>query len=473
MTGVNTKLTASFGEASIDIAELSKKLGLDKILAASEAAEAERKEKAAKEKAEAAAKAENERMEALVKAATGEQAQKLETALQLVKALSDQAALKNEEMGAAIKEKEAEILAVKEQVSQLLAARDNSGTGFNAQLMKAKYSGEDALEKEVENVVLLSYLMEKGVFETKYGAEHQKAVNGASSIEVSSETYESIFSQRILRDIQAKLIVGAMFEEMPMQAKSLTMLVEPEAGEASWVDASTYGKPETTGVEIKSTLSEITFRTHKLAAKSFMVDETDEDAIMALLPILRRRLIEAHAIAIERSFMNGDGDAKPLGLLRMAEKDGQKHATEAKADGSVKVTAKTIAKLRRNMGRKGLDMSKLVLVISLDAYFDLLEDEEWQDVSQVDSTNSLKLTGQVGRIYGLPIVVSEYFPARAAGAEFAMLVYRDNFVVPRQRSLTVEKERQASRQRDAYYTTQRLNLQRFFDDGVVTGTYAA
>lgn len=470
MTGVNTKLTASFGE-SIDINALKRELGIDKLVKNAEAQEAERREKAAKEAAEKAAKEEKERMEALVKTATGETAQKLEKALELISALSDANALKDEELGKAIKAHEEEVLAVKDQIKQLLAARDNSA-GFGAQLLKAKYSGEDALEKEIENVVLLSYLMEKDVFETKYGAEHQKAVNGASSIEVSSETYESIFSQRILRDIQAKLIVGSMFDEMPMAAKNLTMLVEPEAGEASWVDASTYGKPETTGVEIKSTLSEITFRTHKLAAKSFMVDETDEDAIMSLLPILRRRLVEAHAIAIERSFMNGDGDAKPRGLLKLAADDNQKHTTEAKADGSVKVTAKTIAKLRRNMGRKGLDMSKLVLIISLDAYFDLLEDEEWQDVSQVDSANSLKLTGQVGRIYGLPIVVSEYFPARAVGAEFAMLVYRDNFVVPRQRSLTVEKERQASRQRDAYYTTQRLNLQRFFEDGVVTGTYA-
>ena len=139
----------------------------------------------------------------------------------------------------------------------------------------------------------------------------------------------------------------------------------------------------------------------------------------------------------------------------------------------VKVTAKEIHKLRRSLGRHGLDLNKLALVVSMDAYYDLIEDEEFQDVAQVTATTAIKLQGQVGRIYGLPVLVSEFFPAKAASAAFCVVVYRDNFIVPRQRAITVEKERQAERQRDAYYVTQRLNLMRFFENGVVAGAYAA
>ena len=46
-------------------------------------------------------------------------------------------------------------------------------------------------------------------------------------------------------------------------------------------------------------------------------------------------------------------------------------------------------------------------------------------------------------------------------------------MVPRQRQVTVERERQAERQRDAYYVTQRVNLQRFFENGVAAIKYAA
>ena len=252
------------------------------------------------------------------------------------------------------------------------------------------------------------------------------------------------------------------------------MMVEPEAGEATWVDATTYGTPATVGAEDKTKLSEITFKTYKLAAKAYMTDETEEDAIFTLLPIMRRRLVEAHAIAIEKAFLTGTGAAgTPKGLIQFAKDDGKVVATTAKADGSVKVTAKEIHKLRRSLGRHGLDLNKLALVVSMDAYYDLIEDEEFQDVAQVTATTAIKLQGQVGRIYGLPVLVSEFFPAKAASSEFCVVVYRDNFIVPRQRAITVEKERQAERQRDAYYVTQRLNLMRFFENGVVVGAYAA
>lgn len=250
------------------------------------------------------------------------------------------------------------------------------------------------------------------------------------------------------------------------------MLVDPEAGTANWVDNSTFGTDATVGNEIEVTLGEMTFSTFKLAAKIFMTDETEEDAVLPLLPILRRHLIESHAKAIENAFMNGTGSGVPKGLLKFAADDSRAITTPAKADGSVKVTALEISKLRRHLGRYGYNVNKLTLIVSLDAYYDLLEDPEWQDVNQVGEA-SVKLQGQVGRIYGMPVVISEYFPAKAVGTEYAVIVYTDNFVVPRQRQLTVEKERQAGKQRDAYYATQRLNLQRMFPNGVVSAKYAA
>ncbi|MFP9202637.1 phage major capsid protein, partial [Enterococcus faecalis] len=116
---------------------------------------------------------------------------------------------------------------------------------------------------------------------------------------------------------------------------------------ATWVAASTYGTDTTTGEEVNGALKEIHFSTYKLAAKSFITDETEEDAIFSLLPLLRKRLIEAHAVSIEEAFMTGDGSGKPKGLLTLASEDSAKVVTEAKADGSVLVTAKTISKLRR------------------------------------------------------------------------------------------------------------------------------
>ena len=461
-------------QAQLDIDKLKQELGLTDLAAHLKGlTEAQKAEEARKMAAEKEAK-ELARMEELVGKATGKTQEDLVKALELIKSMDDASKESAKVFAKAVETQQEQIVGLQDEIKSLLAARDNSRSFVANGVAKAMFGEQDQFEEEVEKLVLLSYVMQKDVFATAHGEAHMKAVNPSSSIEVSTENYETIFSLRILRDIQKKLIIGTMFEELPMSSKLLTMMVEPESGEATWVDASTYGTTATVGAEDKTKLSEITFKTYKLAAKAYMTDETEEDAIFTLLPIMRRRLIEAHAVAIEKAFLTGTGAAgTPKGLIQFAKDDSKLVATTATATGAIKVTAKEIHKLRRSLGRHGLDLNKLALVVSMDAYYDLIEDEEFQDVAQVTATTAIKLQGQVGRIYGLPVLVSEYFPAKAASAPFCVIVYRENFIVPRQRAVTVEKERRASEQRDAYYVTQRLNLMRFFENGVVAGTYAA
>lgn len=458
----------------LDINALREQLGLDKVAKAVDAInaaqEADRvaKEKAAREEAETA------RVKSLVDAAMGSEKTKLEEAHTLVKTLETKLAQSNEAFAQTVEKLQTEISAKSQEISQILAARD--GRAFVANpIAKAMLGDQTQFEKQVEQVVLLGAIMQKDMFSTKFGEAHVKAVNGSSSIAVSSESYETIFSQNILRDIQKELIIGNLFQEIPMVSKNLTMMVEGDAGAATWVQSSAFGTAATTGAENTTALTEVTFTTLKLAAKAFMTDETEEDAIVPLLPIVRRRLIEAHAAAIEDAFLNGTGAAGvPKGLIKYATDDSKVAATTAKADGAVKVSALMIQQLRRKLGRHGKNPNKLALVVSLDAYYDLLEDQEFQDVSQVSDATAVKLSGQLGRIYGMPVLVSEYFPTKAASAPYAALVYVDNFVIPRQRMVTVERERIASQGKDAYYVTQRLNLQRLISGkGVAVAVYSA
>ncbi|MFP9166697.1 phage major capsid protein, partial [Enterococcus faecalis] len=315
---------------TIDINKLKEELGLgdlakslEGLTAAQKAQEAERMRKEQEEK-------ELARMNDLVSKAVGEDRKRLEEALELVKSLDEKSKKSNELFAQTVEKQQETIVGLQDEIKSLLTARE--GRSFvGDSVAKALYGTQENFEDEVEKLVLLSYVMEKGVFETEHGQRHLKAVNQTSSVEVSSESYETIFSQRIIRDLQKELVVGALFEELPMSSKILTMLVEPDAGKATWVAASTYGTDTTTGEEVKGALKEIHFSTYKLAAKSFITDETEEDAIFSLLPLLRKRLIEAHAVSIEEAFMTGDGSGKPKGLLTLASEDSAKVVTEAKA----------------------------------------------------------------------------------------------------------------------------------------------
>ncbi|AQT25216.1 major capsid protein [Providencia phage vB_PreS_PR1] len=431
----------------------------------------EAREAAAKQKA-AEQEAMEKRVNDLIAAAKEEDRKALNTANELILSLSQKLKDSEEAFAKSVEDNAATLETLKDQIKQLNVARHGRSPLENS-VATSLLGDTKSFEKTVDDLVLLAKVCKKDVFETETGASYLKALNESSSMAVSSEAYETIFTTNILRDIQKELIVGNLFPELPMTAANLVMPVQGGPLEANWVDAATYGKPETTGEWQKDKLTEISFKTFKLAAKAFITDETTEDVIIVLLPIIRANIIESHAVSIEKAFMSGTGVGQPEGLLTMAAKDNAVKETKAKADGTVKVTAKEIHALRAHLKSKGLNLNKLALVVSLDAYFDLTLDEEFQDVAQVEAANAIKLTGQVGRIYGMPVVVSEYFPAKAAGSAYALIVYTPDFLVPRQRNVFVEDQRDPESQRYNIFVTQRLNLQRKFDThNIVVAAYA-
>lgn len=455
----------------IDKAALLKELGLDDL-------DDVKNFISDKKKADAAAAEEklfNERIQKFLDGQMGESLEAFTKAKETIDNLEEKIKSNATTFAETVEKLQEQIEAQSQEIKTLLARREGRDL-VTVAVGKSIKSGEDMEQLMEEAAMLKSIMRADSIDATGFGAEVVKAVNDSSSIEVSDEDYETVFSSRILRDVQKRLVIGAMFTELPMTSKLLTMQIEADRAStgATWVDAANFGTAATVGGEHTTALTNITFSTYKLACKAYMTDETKEDAITPLLGIIRRRLVEAHAEAIEAAFLTGSVAGAPRGLVTLANDDGTEHVSAASgATATSKVSAKELLQMRRKMGRKGTRMGDLALVVSLDVYYDLLEDDEWQDVDQVASA-AVKLQGQVGRIYGLPVLVSEYFPAKAASVACAVLVYKPDFIVPRQRAVTTEYERIQALQTDAYYVTQRVNLQRYFSgDNVVSLLYAA
>jgi HK97 family phage major capsid protein len=455
----------------IDVNALRKELGLDKLDLVSKHLEDVNKQAAAVAE-EALFTA---RIEKFLEGKEGVELKAFEAANETIKGLEAKIATNAEAFAKAVETQQEQIANQSLEIKTLLSRRDGRDLVVTPSGTTIKSNSD--LEELMEQAAMVKSLMRvETVADTDFGAKVVKAVNDSSSIEVSDEDYETVFSSRILRDVQKRLVIGDLFSELPMTSKLLTMQIEADRADtgATWVGSGAFGQAGTVGGEHTTALTNITFMTHKLACKAYMTDETKEDAITPLLAIIRRRLVEAHAEAIEIAFLRGDGSAKPLGLIPLAAVDSSAVVSAASgATATSKISAKELMTMRREMGRKGTRMSDLALIVSLDVYYDLLEDDEWQDVDQVGSA-AMKLQGQVGRIYGLPVIVSEYFVAKASSTVCAVLVYKPDYIVPRQRAVTAEYERIQALQTDAYYVTQRINLQRYFaGDNVVSMFYAA
>lgn len=429
------------------------------------------KEKAAKQAEQAKKDQEVAMKEAAKEAAKG-----------IVADLESKMAESAESFAKALKERETEIESLHDEIKQVTAQRSK-----NFSYNKVTDAGFDReSRKNVNDAVLLGIVTEKGTFGTKFG-ESVKAVNTSSSIEVSSEAYETVFSTDLIRDIQAELVIAPLFRDITMTSANLTIPVNPDRKNASWVSGSAYGTDTSSGSELTAALTEITLKTMKLAAKSYITDETSEDAILPLLPLIRTHLVEAHANEIDRAFLVGTGTGEPLGLLPRATaaeasgsagKAGGVEVSAATSTGSTAITAKMILKARKKMKLYGLNVRDVSLIVSTECYYALIEDDAWADVNLVGGA-ATKLTGQVGSIYGMPVLVSDHFDAPALSAAYAVLVNTKNFIVPTQRSVTVRTDFDVEKDRRVIVATQRLNLESLIrdtvgaDKGVVSVTYAA
>jgi hypothetical protein len=121
------------------------------------------------------------------------------------------------------------------------------------------------------------------------------------------------------------------------------------------------------------------------------------------------------------------------------------------------LTAAALLGLRKNMGKYGLRPNDVAYIVSQQCYFELLEDAEFQDFNLVNQ-QATKLTGEVGQIFGSSVMVCDEFPAAATGKYHALAVNTRNFVVPRQRGVTVESQYLVENQHKVLATTQRLGF---------------
>ena len=117
------------------------------------------------------------------------------------------------------------------------------------------------------------------------------------------------------------------------------------------------------------------------------------------------------------------------------------------------------------MKRYGMNPQDLVLVVNYEAYNDLLQDPGFADITAVGSELAIKLTGTIGSIFGIPIVVTEQtdstrgLPGGKTGTIYtAVLVNHRNYVIPRLKGVSIETEYQVANQRNALVASQSLGF---------------
>jgi HK97 family phage prohead protease/HK97 family phage major capsid protein len=317
------------------------------------------------------------------------------------------------------------------------------------QFQDGKADGISYADKE--KAVLLAKMSNKSLESTRLGREIiQKA--GAH---VPSDTWELEVSTMMEAEVRRRLVVAPTVRSISMQTNVMTIPVNPEAGVATWVQNAQFGTSASTGANATHQLKEITLNSYKVATNEYVAFEEEEDALLAIMPVIRDGMIRRVARAVDRAMLRGAGaGADPVkGLVTYDAAS----AVTLDISAAEKTTVAKLRALRKDLGAWGLDPSELIYIVSTEAYYDLLDDEVFQTVDKVGAQATL-LTGQVGSIANTPVLVSAEFAAVADAAAAAICFHPGNFLVGNQRGLRIDTDDLVETQRRVMVASLRTGM---------------
>ena len=369
-----------------------------------------------------------------------------------------------EELRSDLTEKKAEIEAIRE--SKRIFGRESTSDWRKAH------------ESDINDAWVMGLATGKG-WDTKLGQSTIEKVNAMSGVGVSSADFEQTVSTNVERDIQLQLVLAPLFREITMSSATQIIPILPDAGYAEFTAnqaatgssphgnleerGDTYGSPYS-GVD----LTERTLSTKKLISQSYLGNETEEDAILPILPLIRESIIRSHARGMENAVLVGDhadgvygtGGATFDGLVQIASaaNSSASHITQSTtAFASESLTAAGLLGARKKMGKYGMNPSDVIYIVNSTEYYNLLSDAEFQDVNLVGDM-ATKLSGEIGSVFGSKIIVCDEFATPAVSKMYAVALWAKNYVMPRLRGVTIESDYEVANQRRVLVASQRIGF---------------
>ena len=340
---------------------------------------------------------------------------------------------------------------------------------------------EAEMAAKMDNLFVLSQLLGSPVNELntfQEDSELQKAMETATS-GVGGAWVPIGFSSEMVDLIRLELRVAALFGRFnqPTDDYRLPQLLSGMTAEiATELQGPTVDSDPGTDKKI--------FSATKLMVRGGCSYEAEEELLIPVLPLLRREIVYALAVAQETATINGDITAPHQDSDVTNPKDARKawyglrfrglSASFANCkynvqDGTTEFTYTDIRKARKAMGKFGLFPGDLKLVVGLASYFAMLDFEQILTVDKYGAGATI-LSGELGRIDGIPIIVSEHVreDVNASGVYDGSTTNLSTIVLVRdaagswlfgdRRAVMVETDRDIINQKDILVASEKLTF---------------
>ena len=223
--------------------------------------------------------------------------------------------------------------------------------------------------------------------------------------------------------------------------------------------------------------------------------DLDEDAVIAVLPELRATLIRNAAEVLDDVVLNGDisDDATNInadgatagalsgsaGLDHYLVFDGLIHVplvdnTNQRNNYNAAVSDDMFNEVRAKLGKYGVRPSECAFVMDINTYIRALSIENFRTVEKL-GPNATLLTGQLGDIEGIPVIVSEQMlladtdgkvssGGNGADTGRVLAVNRNMYRLGFKRELMIESERDIQKQQTVLVASMRVDFEGRIDN---------
>lgn len=242
----------------------------------------------------------------------------------------------------------------------------------------------------------------------------------------------------------------------------------------------------------------VTYNAELLTARVVYELDLEEDSIVSMLPSLKANIAYAIAAAIESTIINGD-DSANASCIDATDMHGgaisntspskcwngyRKHAANINAAHSGKgvtdlagaflTTGLSFKNARANMGKYGLYPQDLAIVTSVQGYLKSLQSMRDVQTLQNYGPSAVILSGELGKAYGIPIVVSQYQREDLNGSgvsggsssgnnDTAMqIIFKNGFSIGDRRKITIESAKIQGTDSVEIWATARLDFQSIY-----------
>lgn len=403
------------------------------------------------------------------------EAQKVEMQSMVEKLVKDATKAVEEDNDSKLKSLQKDLEEREAEIKELVNASRESKMSYSE-----RGASRDGLSiEEKDGLVLLSKLLkpEHRLEDTKYFKQIREK-SGMEHWDSGVQTaWEEDFSTRVHNEMREDLKIEPLFNTLPMNTPTMYMPVNPEAGYGEWIADGNFrssvaygtetGGASSTGDAVDHSLKENVIQAYKLATKEFIGYEEEEDSIVPLLPIIRDAVARRMARSADLALLRGDAGAvapmNGLATLGSSVTDVSFSITASGATGTVAdVTDSDFITARKNLGIYGLEPNNLVWLVSHELYYHMMDLTVFKTMDQIGDRATI-VTGQVGAIYGTPVVISQQFDntniaTPVAGTPFAMLVRPNNFIKGELRSMRVEQFLDVPNQKRGLVATRRFGF---------------